>query len=69
VRGIFGPKEEELTEDWRKLRSEELRNLYSSPSVIRMIRSRKMRWARHVAHIWERTEVPGRKETTRKTSA
>jgi hypothetical protein len=46
---IFGPKWDEVTEDWRKLHNEELNNLYSSPSIIRMIKSRRMRWAGHVA--------------------
>jgi hypothetical protein len=43
-RRIFGPKRDEVTGGWRKLRNEELRNLYSSPSIIRMIKSRRMRW-------------------------
>jgi acyl-coenzyme A synthetase/AMP-(fatty) acid ligase len=42
LRRIFGPKREEVTRGWRKLHKEELRNLYSSPSVIRMIKSRRM---------------------------
>jgi hypothetical protein len=45
---IFGPKRDEVTEDWRKLHNVELHNLYSSPSIIRMIKSRSMRWAGHV---------------------
>jgi hypothetical protein len=48
-RGIFGPKRDEMTVGWRKLHNEELHNLYSSPSIIRMIKSRRMRWAGHVA--------------------
>jgi hypothetical protein len=48
---IFGPKRDELTGGWRKLRNEELHNLYSSPSIIRVIKSRRMRWAGHVARI------------------
>jgi hypothetical protein len=47
LRGIFGPKRDEVTERWRKLRNEELHNLYSVPSVIRTIKSMKMRWAWH----------------------
>jgi hypothetical protein len=47
-RRIFGRKRDEVTGDWRKLHSEELHNLYSSPDVIRMIKSRRMRWAGHV---------------------
>jgi hypothetical protein len=53
LRRIFGPKRDELTGDWRKLLNEELRNLYSSPSVIRMIKLRGMRWAGHVARMGE----------------
>jgi hypothetical protein len=41
---IFGPKRDEVTGGWRKLHNEELHNLYSSPSIIRMIKSRRMRW-------------------------
>jgi hypothetical protein len=43
----------EVTGGWRKLHNEELHNLYSSQSIIRMIKSRRMRWARHVAHMGE----------------
>jgi hypothetical protein len=49
LRRIFGPKRDEMTGEWRKLRKEELRDLYSSPSIIRIIKSRRMRWAGHVA--------------------
>jgi hypothetical protein len=45
LRGIFGLKRDEVTGEWRKLHNEELRDLYSSPSIIRIIRSRWMRWA------------------------
>jgi hypothetical protein len=48
---IFGPKRGEVTEDLRKLHNEELHNLYSSPSIISIIKSRKMRWAGHVARM------------------
>jgi hypothetical protein len=44
LRKIFRPKRDEVTGDWRKLHNEELHNLYSSPSIIRMIKSRRMRW-------------------------
>jgi hypothetical protein len=46
---IFGPKRDEVTGDWRKLHNEKLHNLYSSSHIIRMIKSRRMRWAAHVA--------------------
>jgi hypothetical protein len=53
LRRIFGPKRDHVTGDWRILNNEELHNLYSSPNTIRMIKSRRMRWAGHVAHIGE----------------
>jgi hypothetical protein len=46
---IFGPKRDEVMGGWRKLHNEELRDLYSSPSIIRIIKSRSMRWVGHVA--------------------
>jgi hypothetical protein len=46
---IFGPKRDEVTEGWRKLHNEELYGLYSSPSIVRVIEARRMRWAGHVA--------------------
>jgi hypothetical protein len=49
LRRIFGPKRDEVTGGWRKLHNEELHNLYSSPGIIRMIKSRRMRLAGHVA--------------------
>jgi hypothetical protein len=49
LRRIFGPKRDEVTGGWRKLPNEELHNLYSSPSIIRVIKSRRIRWAGHVA--------------------
>jgi hypothetical protein len=51
LRRTFGPKRDEVTGGCRKLRNEELHNLYSSPSIIRMIKSMRMRWAGHVARI------------------
>jgi hypothetical protein len=55
LRRIFGSKRDEVTGDWRKLHNEELHNLYSS-SIIRAIRSRKVRWAGHVARMKEKDE-------------
>jgi hypothetical protein len=54
LRRIFGPKRDEVMGEWRKLHNEELRDLYSSPSIIRIIKSRRMRWAGHVARIGRR---------------
>jgi hypothetical protein len=51
---IFGPKKDELTGRCRKLHNVELRDLYSSPSITRMIKSRSMRWAGHVARMEEK---------------
>jgi hypothetical protein len=54
LRRIFGPKRDEVTGEWRKLHNEELHDLYSSPSIIRIIKSRRMRWAGHVARMGEK---------------
>jgi hypothetical protein len=54
LRRIFGPKRDEVTGAWRKLHNEELHDLYSSPRIIRIIKSRRMRWAGHVARIGEK---------------
>jgi hypothetical protein len=54
---IFGLKRDEVTGGWRKLHNEELHNLYFSPSIIRMIKSRRMRWAGHVARKGEKTNA------------
>ena len=53
LRRIFGSKRDEVTKEWRKLQIEELNNLYSSPSIFRVIKSRRMRWAGHVARMGE----------------
>jgi hypothetical protein len=49
LRAIFGPKRDEVTGEWRRLHNEELNDLYSSPNIIRVFKSRRMRWAEHVA--------------------
>jgi hypothetical protein len=54
LRGIFGAKRDEVTGEWRKLRNEELNDLYCSPHIIRAIKSRRMRWEGHVARMGER---------------
>jgi hypothetical protein len=51
LRRIFGPKRDEVTGEWRKLHNEELCDLYSSPSIIRIIKLRRMRWTAHVARM------------------
>jgi len=53
LRRIFGPMREEVTGEWRRLHNEELNDLYPSPNIVRVIKSRKMRWAGHVARIGE----------------
>jgi hypothetical protein len=57
IRKIFGPKRDEVTGEWRKLHSEELHILYSSPNINRQIKSRTMRWAGHVALMGEDRNV------------
>ena len=57
LRGIFGPKRGEVTGDWRKLHNEELNDLYCSPNTVRVIKTRRMRWAGHVARTGERRDV------------
>jgi hypothetical protein len=54
LRRIFGPKRDEVTGEWRKLDNKELHDLYSSRSIIRIIKSRNMRWAGHVARMGEK---------------
>ena len=54
---IFGPRRDVVTGEWRKLHNEELNDLYCSPNNVRVIKSRRMRWAGHVAHIRERRGV------------
>jgi hypothetical protein len=57
LRRIFGPKLDEVRRRCRKLHNEELRGLYSSPSIIRIIKSRRMRWAGHVARMEKKRNV------------
>jgi hypothetical protein len=66
LRRIFGPKRDGVTGGWRKLHNVELHDLYSSPSIIRIINLGKMKWAGHVARMGAKRNVY-RKETTRKT--
>jgi hypothetical protein len=54
LRRILGPKRDKVTGDWRKLHNEELHNLYSLPNIIRMMKSRRMRWAGHIARMGEK---------------
>jgi hypothetical protein len=57
LRGIFGPRMDEVTGEWRKLHSEDLNVLYSSPDIIRKIKSRRLGWAGHVARMREERNV------------
>jgi hypothetical protein len=57
LRRMFGPKREEVTGDWRKLHNEKLCDLYYSPNIIRMIKSRRMRWVGYVTRMGERRDV------------
>jgi len=59
LRRIFGLKRDEVTGEWRKLLNEELNDLYSSPNIVRVIKSRRMRWAWHVACMGERRGYKG----------
>ena len=53
LRRVFGPKKDEITGEWRKLHNEELSDLYSLPNIVRVVKSRRMRWAGHVARMGE----------------
>ena len=57
LRRIFAPRREEVTGEWRRLHNEELNDLYSSPNILRVIKSRRMRWAGHVARMGEERGV------------
>jgi hypothetical protein len=53
LRRVFGPKRDEVTGEWRKLHNEELNDLYSLPNIVQVLKSRRMRWAGHVARMGE----------------
>jgi hypothetical protein len=53
LRRVFGPKRDEVTGKWRKLHNEKLNNLYSLPNIVRVVKSRRIRWAGHVARMGE----------------
>jgi hypothetical protein len=57
MRRIIGPKRDEVTAEWRKLHTEEINYLSSSPNIVREIKSRKVRWVGHVARIWDRRDI------------
>jgi hypothetical protein len=57
LRRIFGPKKDEVMGEWRKMHNEELHNLYSSPDIIRQVKSRRVRWAGHLARMGEERKV------------
>jgi hypothetical protein len=57
LRRVFGPKRDEVTGEWRKLHNEELNDLYSLPSIVRVVKSRRMRWVGHMAGMGEESGV------------
>jgi hypothetical protein len=57
LRRIFGPKRDEVTGEWRKFHNEELHNFYSSPDIIRQVKSRRRRWAGHMSRMGEDRKV------------
>jgi hypothetical protein len=63
MRRIFGPRRDEVTEKWRNLQNEELNDPYSSPNIIWVIKSRRMKWAGHVA-LWGERNIYGFGEET-----
>ena len=76
LRRTYGPRRDEVTGEWRRLHKEELNDLYSSPNIVRVIKSKIMRWAGHVARMGDErgvyrvlVEETGGKETTGETWA
>jgi len=73
LRRIFGPRRDEVTGEWRRLHNEELNDLYPSSNIVRVIKSRRMKWAGHVARmggeggVWDLGGETGGKETTGET--
>jgi len=74
LKRIFGPRRDEVTGEWRRLHNKELNDLYSSPNIVRVIKSRRMRWAGHVARMSKEKGLyrvlvgeTGGKETTGET--
>jgi hypothetical protein len=57
LRRVFGPKRDEVTGEWRKLHNEALNDRYSLPNIVRVVKSRRMRWAGHVARMGEERGV------------
>jgi hypothetical protein len=57
LRRVFGPKRDEVTGEWGKLHNEELNDLYYLPNIVRVVKSRRMRWAGHVVHLGEERVV------------
>ena len=65
LRRIFGPRRDEVTGEWRRLHNEKLNGLYSSPNILRVIKSRRMRWTGHVARMGEERVLVGKPEGRR----
>ena len=59
LRRVFGPKRDEVTGEWRKLHNEELNDLYSLPNIVRVVKSRRMRWTGHVVRMGKDRDVHG----------
>ena len=59
LRRLFGPKRDEVTREWRRLHNEELSDLYSLPNIVRVVKSRRMRWVGHVARMGQERGAQG----------